>query len=62
MDTKKTALEIWLQSQKANAGLLQASISNIVGARRYKAEQDFINKTGNGDATITVNGKTIKLG
>jgi hypothetical protein len=43
-DIKKSKRADWLQQQEVNAGLLTAGISNIVGARKLKAEMDVMKK------------------
>jgi hypothetical protein len=46
-DSKRVALENWMQWQDVNAGLLNAGISNIVGVRKLRAELDAMKKIGN---------------
>ena len=46
-DSKRIALENWMQWQDVNAGLLNAGISNIVGVRKLRAELDAMKKIGN---------------
>lgn len=52
-DVKKQARQDWLQKQDVNASLLSAGISNIVGARKFKIEQDRLREIGSSEASFS---------
>jgi len=45
-DIDKINLDDWYRNQEVFADLFSAGVSNIIGARQLKSEQDFLRKTG----------------
>lgn len=52
-DINKIKLEDWYKNQEVFAGLVTAGISNIVGARQLKSEQDTLKEIGGKNPTWT---------
>lgn len=50
-DINKMNVEDWYRNQEVFASMAAAGVSNIIGARQLKAEQDAIKKTGNNKPT-----------
>ena len=55
MEIQKLSREDWLAMQEINSGLLSAGISNIVGARKLKAEMEAMKKIGSASPSFILN-------
>jgi len=54
-NVQQIALQNWRELQDVNAGLLNAGISNIVGARKLKAEMEAMKKIGSSSPSFIIN-------